>query len=101
MSNRSTVFSENEDIVMSWHCRSHRGFEQDLFDQPDDTVHLIKKSDGMLILRYLISGDNESCQEDIEVSSLSEAEQLIEEDNETTMKLYPENPELLWVQEGR
>ena len=101
VSDRSTENNENEEIIMSWYCRSHRGFEQGLSDQPDDTVHLIKKGDGMLILRYLISGDNENGEENIEVSSRSEAEQLVEEDNETTMKLYPENSELLWVQEDK
>lgn len=85
----------NKDIeIIKWSSKSHYGHELQDETYPDDVVRLVKTPDDCLYLKYSIVSEEV---DDVPVESVEEAVSIIEEDNNTTEEVYPDNPELKWT----
>lgn len=83
-----------EKRVAAWEAKSQRGHELGISSQDKDNVRLLMAEGGRLFLRYEVAGENPF---EMNVRSEDEAMQIIDEDNQTTGQLYPDNPELKWI----
>lgn len=79
--------------LCKWTARSQHGYETCADVPEEDYVQLLRLGSGGLMLRYNVTGEDVF---ETAVASPEEAESLIMEDNMTTARLYPENPELQW-----
>lgn len=79
--------------LCKWTARSQHGYETGTNVLEEDYVQLLRLEGGDLMLRYNVTGEDVF---ETAVASPEEAESLIMEDNMTTARLYPENPELQW-----
>ncbi|WP_292486883.1 hypothetical protein [Methanohalobium sp.] len=85
----------NGDIeIIKWSSKSHYGHDIQDETYPDDVVKLVKTQDVCLYLKYSIVSEEV---DDVPVESVEEAVSIIEEDNNTTEDMYPDNPELKWT----
>ncbi|MDN5310804.1 MAG: hypothetical protein PWP14_2198 [Methanolobus sp.] len=76
-----------------WTARSQQGCGTVTDVSQEDHVQLLMLGSGELMLRYNVTGEDVF---ETTVTSPEEAESLIREDNMTTSRLYPENPEFQW-----
>ncbi|MDK2825849.1 MAG: hypothetical protein PWQ63_1124 [Methanolobus sp.] len=88
------ALSKTETEIKTWVAESHKGYELGMDSLKKDSVRLILSEDGRLILRYDVAGETPF---EMAVKSEEEAQNIIDEDNETTEQLYPDNPELKWI----
>lgn len=79
--------------LCKWTARSQHGYETGTDIPEEDYVQLLRLESGDLMLRYNVTGEDVF---ETTVTSPEEAESLILEDNMTTSRLYPENPEFQW-----
>lgn len=77
-----------------WTAKSQQGYETGVDAPEEDYVQLLLMENGELMLRYKVTGEDTF---ETGVDSPEEAESLILEDNMTTARLYPGNPEFQWL----
>lgn len=77
-------------MVASWSCICP---DSDNIQNSKENVTLFWSHEYTLFLEYNLFGEDNFT---LEVSSVEEAFELIEQDNETTEKLYPENLQFKW-----
>ncbi|MEZ5335885.1 MAG: hypothetical protein R2741_11950 [Methanolobus sp.] len=80
-----------ETEIIAWEAKSQKGHELGIESLDKDHVRLLMTEGGRLFLKYDVAGENPF---EMTVNSEDEAMQIIEEDNQTTEQLYPDNRNL-------